>query len=180
MGVEQLAGLLGPNSIRLLELLNERSITGSASRNWCCRNSDRNTYFMIALRDRRFFCALKLDDAMRFARLLSFESVSDPFGVLSSVDFRNGTLPFRVLLAFFGVTQAEAQAQELPGTREMVRPAYPLFDHQRRAGRAVYPHLAGSTLLASFCTCRPARAKPGRRCTSFSFPPTPVRSMTTL
>ena len=74
--------------------------------------------------------ALRVDDASRFARLLSFESASDPFGPSTRLIFA-GTHPFRVFVAFFGVTQPEEETQELPAAREVVRPAYPLFDHQR-------------------------------------------------
>src|SRR5262249_26519858 len=48
------------------------------------------------------------------------------------------------LLAFFGVTHEDDDATELPPDTEAIRPDYPLFDHQRRAGRAVYCHITGS------------------------------------
>jgi superfamily II DNA or RNA helicase len=145
MGAEHLAGLLGPNSIRLLELLNERSITASALAELVL--SQFGPEYLLYDRTARseILLALRSDDATRLARLLSFESPSDPFAALGSVDFRKGTHPFRILLAFFGVTQADEEVQELPAAREILRPSYPLFDHQRRAGRAVYGHLTGST-----------------------------------
>jgi len=145
MGVEHLAGLLGPNSIRLLELLNERSITASALAELVLSQFGPEYLLYDRAARSEILLALKADDASRLARLLSFESTSEPFAALSSVDFRKGTHPFRILLAFFGVTQAEEQALELPAAREILRPDYPLFDHQRRAGRAVYSHLTAST-----------------------------------
>jgi DNA repair protein RadD len=68
-----------------------------------------------------------------------------PFGALGSVDCRKDGHPFRILLAFFGVTQAAEDAVELPPAKEILRPDYPLFDHQRRAGRAVYGYLTSAT-----------------------------------
>jgi superfamily II DNA or RNA helicase len=144
MGVEHLAGLLGPNSIRLLELLNERSITSTALADLVL--SQLGSEYLLYDRAARseILLALKPEDATRLARLLGIESEDDPFDTLNSVVFRRGTHPFHILLAFFGVTQPEEQLQELPSTTEGIRPAYPLFDHQRRAGRAVYAHLTGS------------------------------------
>jgi DNA repair protein RadD len=144
MGVEHLAGLLGPNSIRLLELLNERSITSTALADLVLSQFGPEYLLYDRAARSEILLALRSDDASRLARLLSLDGETDPFGAITSVDFRRGTHPFRVLLAFFGVTQPEEQTQELPPAREVLRPAYPLFDHQRRAGRAVYRHLTGS------------------------------------
>jgi superfamily II DNA or RNA helicase len=144
MGVEPLAGLIGPNSIRLLELLNERSITATALADLVL--SQLGPEFLLLERTAReeILQALNRDDADRLARLLGFESPADPFSAIGSVTFRKGTHLFRLLLAFFGVTQAEDEVVELPETMEVLRPDYPLFDHQRHAGRAVYAHLMGS------------------------------------
>jgi DNA repair protein RadD len=144
MGVEQLAELLGPNSIRLLELLNERNITATALAGLVL--SQFGPEYLVSDRTARpeILQALKPDDASRLARLLGFDSGTDPFTDIASLDFRRGTHPFRVLLAFFGVTLAEDQSSDLPDAVETLRPAYPLFDHQRHAGRAVYGHLTGS------------------------------------
>ena len=144
MGVKQLAGLLGPNSIRLLELLNERNMTASALANLVLSQFGPEYLLYDRAARTEILLALKPDDASRLTRLLSLESTPDSFAALCSVNFRRGTHPFRVLLAFFGVTQAEEQSQELPSASEVLRPTYPLFEHQRNAARAVYEHLTGS------------------------------------
>lgn len=144
MGVEQLAGLLGPNSIRLLELLNERNITASALADLVLSQFGPEYLLYDRAARSEILLALKPEDASRLARLLSFESAPDPFAVLGSVDFRRGTYLFRVLLAFFGITQVEEESQELPNACENLRPAYSMFDHQRHAARGVYAHLTGS------------------------------------
>jgi superfamily II DNA or RNA helicase len=144
MGAEQLAGLLGPNSMRLLELLNERNITATALADLVLSQFGPEYLLYDRAARSEILLALKADDASRLARLLSFDAPADPFAALSSLDFRKGTHSFRILLAFFGVIQAEVEAQELPATREVLRPDYPLFDHQRRAGREVYTHLTAS------------------------------------
>src|ERR1700687_6209875 len=113
MGVEHLARLLGTNSIRLLGLIHERSITHSALADLVVSQFGPEYLLYDRAGRSEILLALKADDATRLARLLSFESPSDPFAALSSVDFRKGTHPFRVLLAFLGVTQLEEEAQEL-------------------------------------------------------------------
>lgn len=144
MGVEHLAGLLGPNSVRLLELLNERSITATALADLVLSQFGPEYLLYDRAARAEILQALKGDDASRLTRLLSFDAPADPFAALSSVEFRKGTHLFRVLLAFFGITQTEEEAQELPAARQVLRPDYPLFDHQRRAGRAVYTYLTAS------------------------------------
>lgn len=145
MGVEHLAGLLGSNSIRLLEMLNERSITASGLAELVL--SQFGAEYLLHDRATRseILLALRADDADRLTRLLCLEPGPDPFTALNSVDFRKGALPFRTLLAFFGATQSEEDVQDLPAAREVIRPDYMLFDHQRRAGRLVYAHLTAST-----------------------------------
>src|SRR5262245_28260459 len=101
MGVEHLAGLLGPNSVRLLELLNERSITATALGDLVLSQFGPEHLLYDRSARSEILQALKPDDATRLARLLSFDSPPDPYTALSSVDFRKGTHPFRVLLAFF-------------------------------------------------------------------------------
>src|SRR6516162_7492675 len=103
MGVEHLAGLLGPNSIRLLELLNERSITASALADMVLSQFGPEYLLYDRAARAEILQALNADDASRLARILGFESPSDPFAALGSLDFRKGTHPFRLLLAFFGV-----------------------------------------------------------------------------
>src|SRR5215212_8936979 len=104
MGVEQLAGLLGPNSIRLLELLNERNITASALAGLVL--SQFGPEYLLFDRSARaeILQALRPEDASRLARLLGFEDRAEPFGAIASVEFRRGSHPFKILLAFFGVT----------------------------------------------------------------------------
>ena len=144
MGVEQLAGLIGPHSIRLLELLNERNITATALAGLVLTQIGPESLVTDRTARSEILQALKPDDAVRLARLLGFDAGTDPFADIGSIEFRRGTHPFKVLLAFFGVTQAEDQSQNLPETVESLRPDYPLFDHQRHAGRSVYSYLTGA------------------------------------
>lgn len=145
MGVEQLAGLLGPHSIRLLELLNERNITASALAELVL--SQFGPEYLLFDRSARseLLQALRQEDALRLARLLGLESPADPFAALAAVDFRRGSHPFRILLAFFGVTASDEEGDDLPEQIQPLAPTYPLFDHQRRAARGVYRHLTNST-----------------------------------
>src|SRR5262245_16405004 len=100
MGVEQLAGLLGPHSVRLLELLNERNITASALAGLVLSQFGPEHLLCDRAARAEILQALRPDDASRLARLLGFDSPADPFGAIESVDFRRGSHPFRVFLAF--------------------------------------------------------------------------------
>jgi superfamily II DNA or RNA helicase len=143
MGVEQLSGLLGPNSVRLLELLDERNITASTLADLVLSQFGLEHLLYERSARTEILQALNADDAARLVRILDLESPSSPFAALGSADFRKGTHLFRLLLAFFGVTQPDDEVAELPEAREVLRPDYPLFDHQRHAGRAVYACLTG-------------------------------------
>src|SRR5947209_2071183 len=68
MGVEQLAGLLGPNSVRLLELLNERNITASTLAGLVLSQfGPEHLLFDRQARD-EILQALRPEDASRLAR----------------------------------------------------------------------------------------------------------------
>jgi superfamily II DNA or RNA helicase len=144
MGVEHLAGLLGAKSVRLLELLNERSVTATSLADLVL--SQFGPEYLLYDRGARseILQALNKDDASRLTRLLGFDSPPDPFAALESVDFRKGTHLFRVMLGFFGVVPSEEQAIDLPDSSCVVSPDYPLFDHQRHAGRSVYTYITAS------------------------------------
>ena len=144
MGVEHLAGLLGAKSVRLLELLNERSVTATSLSDIVLSQFGPEYLLYDKATRSDILQALNTDDAIRLTRLLGFESLPDPFAALSSVEFRKGTHPFRIMLGFFGIVSSEEQAVELPEASCVVSPDYPLFDHQRHAGRAVYTHLTDS------------------------------------
>src|SRR5262245_33062589 len=144
MGIEHLAGLLGARSIRLLELLNERSVTATSLSDLVLSQFGPEHLLFDRNARSEILQALNQDDATRLARLLGFESPSDPFAVLATVDFRKGSLPFRVMLGFFGVVPSEDEEIELPDSSCVISPDYPLFDHQRHAGRGVYMHLTES------------------------------------
>jgi superfamily II DNA or RNA helicase len=144
MGIEQLSRLLGPNAVRLLELLNERNITASKLAELVI--SQFGTEFLILDRFARkeILQSLKLEDAVRLARLLQIDEAAEPYEAITSIDYRRGSHPFRILLAFFGIADIDEQSVELRDPVEPMCPTYPLFDHQRRAGRAVYEYLTRS------------------------------------
>jgi hypothetical protein len=85
MGIEQLAGLLGPNSIRLLDLLNERNITASALADLILHQFGPEYLLYDRAARSEILLALKPVDALRLARLLSFESDAGAFVALGSV-----------------------------------------------------------------------------------------------
>lgn len=144
MGVEHLAGLLGAKSIRLLEMLGERSVTATSLSDLVLSQFGPE-YLLFDKKARSdILQALNTDDALRLARLLGFEAMQDPFAAIASIDLRKGSLPFRVMLSFFGVVLSEEDTAELPESSCVVSPHYPLFDHQRHAGREVYNHLTTS------------------------------------
>lgn len=143
MGAEQLAGLLGAKSMRLLELLNERRVTATSLADIVLSQFGPESLLYDKTARAEIIQALNTEDANRFCRLLGLEPNTDPFTALAAVDFRKGSHPFRIMLGFFGVVPSEDDDTELPESTAVVRPDYPLFDHQRHAGRSVYGYLTG-------------------------------------
>jgi superfamily II DNA or RNA helicase len=138
LGAEDLAAILGEQSVRLLEQLGERNLTSYTLADLVVRQFGSEHLLLDKAKRNEILQALPRSEAERLARLLSLGEGKDPYEQITAVDFRRGTLNGNLLFTFFGCDLPEGTGGEIFEAQRAVNATYPLFDHQRRACRDAY------------------------------------------
>ncbi len=141
LGAKDLSALLGEQSMRLLEQLNERNLTAYALADLVVRQFGPEHLLLDKAKRNEILQALPPAEAERLARLLGLEPGENPFAKITGIDYRRGTLNGNLLFKFFGCELPEVTGGEVFEPQKAIPVAYPLFDHQRHACRQVYRYI---------------------------------------
>lgn len=135
LGAEQLSHILGEPTIKLLELLDVKSLTPARLAELILRQTGPEGLLFDRSRRREILFALSRTDADHLSQLLQLDIKSDPWSSLSALTFRHGHPQTNTLFTFFGCQPPNRSQDNRLSAEKVIEAQYPLFKHQQGAYR---------------------------------------------
>jgi DNA repair protein RadD len=139
--VEVFQALLGEECVRLLGLLDQKMSSPTFLRDLVVRTVGPSALLLKRESRAHLFPLLRVDEAKNLCTVLALLPVPSAYEALSTCSFPRGNPRETALFDFFELPAPPLDDVEVPPTIEDTAGAYPLFEHQRRAARAVLAQL---------------------------------------
>lgn len=134
MGSAELASLLGQETVRLLEVLDVKSVAPNVLAELAVKQVGPEGLLLDTGTRAEIVRALRREDAAQLARLLGLQDTEDPWASINRVRFSRGNPATRTLFTFFDCPSPN-DLEEADGSEpvEAIDAEYPLFEYQRQA-----------------------------------------------
>ena len=137
LGATALSGLLGPDIVKLLGLLDASAFTVTKLSALVIQQIGADDLLLNRSSRNLFLESLSQEDAERLLRLLGLTSSDDPWASLVSRPFRRDSLEAKLLFGFFGFSPPVESGHTQSRGGAIIQSQYPLFSHQIEAAEAV-------------------------------------------
>jgi superfamily II DNA or RNA helicase len=139
---EVLQGIVGPQTVRLLNLMDPGLASPGRLRGLVGQTRSFHEFLEDPAIRAALLDLLPREEARQLTVLLGLDP-RNPYAQLRSMRVRRGSQRYLDLLSFFGVDQPTGEQEESTPATEYVQPSFAMFPHQRRAIREVLERLDG-------------------------------------
>jgi DNA repair protein RadD len=139
--VEVFQGFLGEECVRLLGLLDQKMSSPTFLRGLVVQSVGPSALLLKPETRAQLFPLLRPDEAKNLCDALVLLPAPSAYQALNACPFGRGSPRETTLFDFFELPVPPLDVVEVPPTTEDTVGAYPLFEHQRRAARAVLSQL---------------------------------------